>query len=201
MAERQRTCMLVFVVVGAILGGAMVGCRGSDVTPSSPSFQVPEGEGYMSWVLTSSAFEGGRSIPSRYTCDGENTSPPLSWTEPPEGTAELVLVCNDPDAPMGNWIHWVLYALPVDQGSLPPAVPNADVLLNIGGAKQGENTSGGIGYTGPCPPPGPIHHYHFRLYALDTPTNLEPGATADELREATNGHVLAQTELVGLYSR
>jgi len=201
MKDRQVPLILVFVVAGSVLGAVLIGCQSSRVAPSSTSFQRVEREEEMSWVLTSSAFENDRNIPSLYTCDGKNISPPLSWTKPPDGTAELALVCNDPDAPMGNWIHWVLYALPADQGSLPPAVPNADVLLNLGGAKQGENTSGGIGYTGPCPPPGPTHHYHFRLYALDALTNLEPGATVDELRDATDGHILAEIELVGLYSR
>ncbi len=155
----------------------------------------------MAWSLTSPAFEDGTRIPKQHTCDGENTSPELHWAKPPRGAVELALVCNDPDAPRGNWIHWVLYGLPADRTSLPGAVPHAEVLSGLGGARQGRNTAGGIGYTGPCPPTGPAHHYHFRLYALDQALDMEPGATEAELREAMEGRVLAEGELVGLYSR
>lgn len=155
----------------------------------------------MEWSLRSPAFDDGGSIPDRYTCEGENVSPELEWSEAPEGTKELALICNDPDAPAANWIHWVLYGLPAETRSLPAGVPNSETVADLGGAKQGPNTGGGTGYTGPCPPSGPAHHYHFRLYALDAGLDLGPGATESDLAAAMEGHVLAEAEIVGLYAR
>ncbi len=155
----------------------------------------------MAWTLTSSAFKEGARIPRRYTCEGENVSPPLSWTAAPAKTAELTLVCDDPDAPRGTFVHWVLYGLPATTILLPEAMPTTETLPKLGGAKQGKNGTGTVGYTGPCPPPGPMHHYHFILYALDAKLDLKPGATVEQLRKAMKEHIVGQTELVGLYSR
>jgi len=154
----------------------------------------------MAWSLQSSAFSQNGNIPSKYTCDGQDVSPPLSWPDPPANTKELALICDDPDAPMGTFTHWVLYGLGPDVRSLPEAVPTDQTVAALAGAKQGKNGFGNIGYGGPCPPRG-THHYSFRLYALDAPTNLPAGASKKDLLKAMERHLLAQAELVGLYAR
>ena len=179
----------------------LVGCSGR-TTERQPSDTGPvEEEGTMGWSLRSTAFSANAEIPDKYTCEGADVSPQLSWTSPPEGTAEIALICSDPDAPSGNWVHWVIYGIAPDRLSLPEAVPTSETLPDLDGARQGRNDFGRIGYGGPCPPPGPAHHYHFRLYALDAPTNLRAGATEAELLRAMKGHIVARGELVGVYSR
>lgn len=153
----------------------------------------------MEFTLTSSAFEPGGMIPKPYTCDGFDVSPPLRWTDPPPGTKSFALICDDPDAPVGTWVHWVLYSLPPEIRELPEGVPPQPTLP--GGGKQGRNDFRKIGYGGPCPPRGPAHRYFFRLYALDTDPNLEPGATKQDLLKAMTNHILAQAELMGRYRR
>jgi len=153
----------------------------------------------MEFILTSSAFEPGGTIPKLYTCDGPDVSPPLRWTDPPPGTRSLALICDDPDAPVGTWVHWVLYSLPPEIRELPEGVPPQPTLP--GGGKQGRNDFRKIGYGGPCPPRGPAHRYFFRLYALDADPGLEPGATKQELLKAMTNHILAQAELMGRYRR
>ena len=148
--------------------------------------------------LTSSAFADGSMIPSEYTCDGRDISPPLAWAGAPEGTAALALICDDPDAPAGTWVHWVLYDLPASTENLPGAVP-ADRVLSSGG-KQGTNSFRRTGYGGPCPPSG-THRYYFRMYALDNEVGLKPGATQNELFKAMEGHILGQGQLMGRYKR
>lgn len=149
--------------------------------------------------LTSSAFSEGAEIPQRYTCDGEDVSPPLSWTAPPQGTTRLILICDDPDAPAGTWVHWVLYGLPPDARHLPEGVPPAEVIE--GGAQQGRNDFRRIGYRGPCPPRGPAHRYFFWLYAVDIDLILDPGATKATVVNAIEGHMLAKAQLIGRYKR
>ncbi len=151
------------------------------------------------FVLTSTAFEPGKRIPTRYTCDGEDLSPPLSWKGIPEGTRSLVLVVEDPDAPRGTFVHWIIYDIPPDLPGLPEGVPRQRELEN--GALQGINDFGVIGYRGPCPPPGKPHRYFFILRALDTVLHLDPGTTRAELEEALKGHVLGETKLMGTYGR
>jgi Raf kinase inhibitor-like YbhB/YbcL family protein len=152
----------------------------------------------MPFELTSSAFAAGGSIPSRYTCDGEDISPPLAWTDPPQGTQSFALICDDPDAPVGTWVHWVLYNLPAETQTLPGAVPpDADLP---GGGQHGENSWRRLGYGGPCPPSG-THRYFFKLYALDTVLDLAAGAGKKQLLRAMEGHILAQAELMGVYAR
>lgn len=160
----------------------------------------------MTLVLSSSAFEPNRDIPAKYTADGEDISPPLHWEGVPEGTREFVLICDDPDAPTPDpWVHWVLYKIPGSIRSLPEGIPPKERLDQPPGALQGVNswhTGQRIGYRGPSPPPGSgVHHYHFKLYALDAPLDLPPGATKQEVLQAMEGHVLAQAELVGTYRR
>lgn len=152
----------------------------------------------MSINLTSAAFKDGEMIPQKYTCDGADVSPPLHWQGLPDGTRSLTLICDDPDAPMGAWVHWVLYNIPPDAAELPENVPTDRILDN--GAKQGMNDFKRLGYGGPCPPGG-THRYFFKVYALDIEIGLEPGATKAELLKAMEGHVLDEGELMGRYSR
>jgi len=153
----------------------------------------------MAFRIESPAFQTNGKIPQKYTCDGTDVSPPLVWSGAPEGTKSFALICDDPDAPVGTWVHWVIYDLPPDRRELPEAVPKTERLAN--GAKQGMTDFRRVGYGGPCPPPGKPHRYFFKLYALDTPLDLPPKATKADLLMAVNGHVLAQAELVGLYQR
>jgi Raf kinase inhibitor-like YbhB/YbcL family protein len=148
--------------------------------------------------LTSSAFQQGDPIPVIYSCDGENTSPRLTWTNPPAGTQSLALIFDDPDAPGGTWVHWVLFNLPAETRSLPEAVSPDPTLAN--GALHGLNSWGSVGYGGPCPPGGE-HRYFFKLYALDSVLDLEVGAAKEQLLAAMADHIVAEVELMGTYSR
>jgi Raf kinase inhibitor-like YbhB/YbcL family protein len=148
--------------------------------------------------LTSSAFTEGAMIPVKYTCDGQNISPPLAWTDVPGGTRALALIYDDPDAPAGLWVHWVVFNLPRDATGLPEGVP-PDQTLAIGGV-QGMNSGRRLGYGGPCPPSG-THRYYFKLYALDNALSLGSNATAKDLQAAMKGHILAETQLMGRYTR
>jgi Raf kinase inhibitor-like YbhB/YbcL family protein len=153
----------------------------------------------MTIEISSPAFEAGKPIPAQYTGDGENLSPPLEWKSLPGETKSVALICDDPDAPMGTWVHWVLYCLSPAQSSLEEGIPAKEELP--GGARQGKNDFRNIGYGGPAPPPGKPHHYVFKVYALDAEPDLKPGATKKDLLNAMEGHVLAQGRLVGTYNR
>ena len=144
-------------------------------------------------------FSEGFPVPKDYTADGQNASPPLQWGEPPAGTKSFALICDDPDAPRGTWVHWVIYNLPADVRQLGPAMPAEATLPN--GARQGTNDFKRIGYGGPAPPPGKPHRYFFKLYALDALLSLAPGATKEQLLEAMRGHQLAEGKLFGVYGR
>ncbi len=152
----------------------------------------------MAIHLSSNAFTEGAMIPQRYSCDGENISPPLFWTGVPSGTRSLALICDDPDAPVGTWDHWVLYNIPADATGLPESVPEKAVLDT--GAVHGSNSWGRIGYGGPCPPGG-THRYFFKIFALDTLLDLKSGATTSQLLETMEGHILGQGQLMGRYRR
>lgn len=152
----------------------------------------------MSLSVTSTGFTAGQPIPPVYSCHGRNVSPPLAWTGAPGATKSFALILDDPDAPSGTYVHWVVYNLPAASSGLPEAVPGRPKLDD--GSLQGTTSSGGTGYTGPCPPSG-THHYHFKLYALDAVLGLSSGATKDQLLKAMQGHVLAQGELVGTFSK
>lgn len=158
-----------------------------------------EGGETMSMTLTSSAFGMGTAIPDRHTGKGPDVSPPLAWTDPPPGTKSFALVCDDPDAPMGTWVHWVIYGIPATARDLPQGVPAQEALPN--GAKQGLNDFRKVGYNGPMPPPGKPHRYFFKLYALDTDIALGPRATKKMLEDAMKGHVLGEAQLMGTYQR
>lgn len=149
-------------------------------------------------VVKSFSFEQGTRIPKKHTCDGEDVSPPLAWTGVPEGAKSLAVICDDPDAPAGTWVHWVLYNLPAEATGLDEKVPPKETLAS--GARQGKNDFRKIGYNGPCPPGG-THRYFFKVYALDRILDLPAGATKAELVRAMEGHVLSQGSLMGTYSR
>jgi Raf kinase inhibitor-like YbhB/YbcL family protein len=153
----------------------------------------------MSITISSTAFNDNDAIPKQHTGDGANTSPPLRWSDPPEGTQSFALICDDPDAPRGTWVHWVLFNLPLESHELPEGVPTRETLGD--GAKQGKNDFGKIGYGGPAPPKGKPHRYFFKLYALDTKLDLAAGATKAQLLAAMKGHVLAEGQLMGKYQR
>jgi Raf kinase inhibitor-like YbhB/YbcL family protein len=153
----------------------------------------------MKLELTSSAFNEGQPIPMKYTCDGEDISPPLTWRGIPETANSIALICDDPDAPSGTWVHWVLYDLPANLTALNEAVTSAGSIAE--GGAQGTNDFKRIGYGGPCPPSGKPHRYFFKLYALDANLGLKQGATKDELVSAMKGHILTQGQLMGTYQR
>jgi Raf kinase inhibitor-like YbhB/YbcL family protein len=150
----------------------------------------------MSFKLTSDAFATGQSIPAKYSCIGKNISPALAWTEPPAGTQAFALIVDDPDAPMGTWVHWVLFNIPAATRSLAEGLS----VKGDGNIVAGKNSSGRLSYDGPCPPSG-THRYFFKLYALDTTLSLQSGVTKDQLLKAMNGHILAQAELMGTFSK
>lgn len=157
-------------------------------------------------AVTSSAFQDGQPIPKKFTEDGEDLSPPLAWTYTPKGTRQWALICDDPDAPTPKpWVHWVIYAIPGEIRSLPQGVEPAERLASLQGALQGKNSwpSGQtIGYRGPAPPKGHgVHHYHFKLYALDRALVLKPELTKEALEAAIEGHILGTGELIGTYER
>lgn len=149
--------------------------------------------------VLSPSFAEGAPIPDKFTCSGEDASPPLSFEEIPEAAKALALVCDDPDAPMGTWVHWVLFNLPAGTKALPEGLPKTQFALKT--AAQGVNDFGRLGYGGPCPPPGKPHRYFFRLYALREPVALKPGASRAELDAAMKGLVLAEAGLMGVFRR
>ena len=152
----------------------------------------------MAFQLTSSAFAAGQPIPAQYTCRGKDISPPLSWGEPPKGTQSLALICDDPDAPGGVWVHWIIYNLPGSTRALLEGLPTDGQLPDA--SRQGLNGWRQTGYRGPCPPSG-THRYFFRLYALDAPLNLPAGADKQQLTTAMEGHILLQAELMGTFKK
>ena len=192
---RKLITLFVFMASVAVI---MSGC-GPRPTPVPEAPAAPEKGGpAMAFELTSTAFAPGEPIPQEYTCDGEDISPPLQWSDPPQGTQSLALICDDPDAPVGTWVHWVLFNLPAQARSLPEAVPPDAELPD--GSRHGQNGWRKLGYGGPCPPSG-THRYFFKLYALDTMLDLASGASKKQVLKAMEGHILAQAELMGVYSR
>ena len=147
----------------------------------------------MTIQLTSPAFSEGGTIPKKFTCDADNVSPQLAWSGVPSETKSLVLIVDDPDAPSGDWVHWVLYDLPPELTGLAEGIKGVGV--------DGVNDFRKPGYGGPCPPRGSNHRYFFKLYALDTRLNLKPGASKADIEKAMGGHILAQGLLVGRYGR
>ncbi|MHC4985261.1 MAG: YbhB/YbcL family Raf kinase inhibitor-like protein [Planctomycetota bacterium] len=188
----RRIISIALPVAVALAAWVAIACEDSD-DPETPAM-----------TITSTAFENGQPIPTKYTGEGDDVSPPLAWSGLPDGAQQLALICDDPDAPTDQpWVHWVIYGLPPTTTALPEGVPPTETVEDPP-ATQGVNGWPGdvIGYKGPMPPPGHgVHHYHFKLYALDAALELEAGLTKAELLEAMDGHVLATGELIGTYER
>jgi Raf kinase inhibitor-like YbhB/YbcL family protein len=159
----------------------------------------PQRGATMKLELQSPDFAAGASIPKQFTCDAADISPAFTWNDPPTATQSFTLIADDPDAPVGTWVHWVLFDLPATARSLPQNVPKIEQLPD--GARQGRNDFGKIGYGGPCPPPGKPHRYFFKFYALDKKLNLPTGATKKDVERAMQSHILAQGEWMGRYAR
>ena len=151
--------------------------------------------------ITSSAFTEGQPIPKKHTGEGADVSPALTWSNLPTGVKELALICDDPDAPNGDWVHWVIYKIPASAKGLPEGVPHDPKLKEPAGTLQGENSWPSTGYRGPMPPPGKVHHYYFKLYALDAPLHAEPGLDKKALLEQMKGHILGECQLMGTYKK
>jgi Raf kinase inhibitor-like YbhB/YbcL family protein len=157
------------------------------------------GEAAMTeFKLSSPSFQNKQPIPAKHSCEGADTAPGLQWAGAPSGTKSFALICDDPDAPGGSWVHWVIYGISAGKAELPENVAKTDT---VAGMKQGMNDFGRVGYGGPCPPPGKAHHYHFKLFALDTELNLAARVSRKQLEYAMRGHILGQVELVGSYRR
>ena len=152
----------------------------------------------MSIELTSSAFSQGKAIPKKYSCKGDDVSPALAWGEPPAGTKSFALIMDDPDAPLGTWVHWVLFNIPASTRELPEAFPSDAALPD--GSVSGTSSFNKTGYGGPCPPSG-THRYFFKLYALDETLAISAGANKGELEKAMTGHILAKGELMGTFTK
>lgn len=180
--------LAIIIILLTVFCGCQ-GKRGSQETSFSGGIEME---------IKSAAFEEGGLIPSEFTCDGADVSPPLTWSSVPAGTKSLALISDDPDAPVGIWVHWVIYNIPPTETGLPKVVPGDEKLEN--GTIQGKNDFSRIGYGGPCPPSG-THRYYFKLYALDTMLDLKPGATKDQLLKAMDGKILAECQLMGKYKR
>jgi Raf kinase inhibitor-like protein, YbhB/YbcL family len=177
----------------------LAACTSSATTTSQPSaLPISESESSateatMSLTLTSDAFANGQSIPAKYSCVGKNISPALAWNDPPAGTQSFALIVDDPDAPMGTWVHWVLFNIPANMHSLQEN-------MDTSAMSAGKNSSGNMRYDGPCPPSG-THRYFFKLYALDSTLSLSPGVMKEQVLNAIKGHILAQGELMGTFSK
>ena len=185
--------IVALLAIGLLFATLLTACAASDQEVSPD--QQPSEEIAMGIQLSSSAFSEGSVIPKQYTCDGEDISPPLTWTDLPENTTSLALIMDDPDAPAGTWVHWVLYDLPGDVEEL-----QENTELAAGSGKLGKNSWGRLAYGGPCPPSG-SHRYFFKLYALDTFLELDEGVAKDELLQAMEGHILDRGQLMGTYAR
>ncbi len=179
----MRKITVIFVILILIF----TGCGGGDDSVK------------QSIELTSSAFRNGEFIPVKYTGFGKDVSIPLKWKGMPEEAKSIAIVMDDPDAPFGTFTHWIIFDIPIDKHALREGIPQKPILED--GARQGTNDFGRIGYNGPKPPAGKTHHYHIKIYALDTVLNLPPGARAKEFRRIISGHILAEGELIGLFRR
>jgi len=184
----MRLRLLIALLV-LMFGG--VGCR-------QAAAPAPQRETAMSIQITSPAFSEGNPIPKKYTCDAEDISPPLAWSGVPAGATSLALIADDPDAPVGTWVHWVIFNLPPTLTGLIEGIAKTPT---VEGGQQGNNDFRKTGYGGPCPPRGKSHRYFFKLYALDQELKLPSGASKADLENAMKGHVLAMGQLMGKYGR
>ena len=194
MRRTVQPAALLKLLAGVISLASTLSCGSMGVT-----FVAAAKGDSMPLTLSSPSFSSGGDIPKKFTCDGADVSPQLSWTESPAGTKSFALLVDDPDAPVGNWNHWTLWNLPATTRSLFEGVSKDASLPD--GTQQGKNDFRKTGYNGPCPPPGKPHRYYFKLFALDIELKLRPGAGKHELETAMKGHILAQAEWMGRYGR
>ena len=188
----RRTFLQQSASLLTLVGLSLAACN------TAPTGNPSQPQTATTMKLHSTAFSPNSLIPFQHTCDGQDISPPISWDSPPAGAKSLVLICDDPDAPRGSFLHWVLYDLPPLAHQLPSGVPKQPKLPT--GGVQGKNDFGNLGYGGPCPPSG-SHRYVFKLYALDKQLNLQPGATKAQVLKTMEGHIMATAELIGRYAR
>jgi hypothetical protein len=186
----QLLIVVAIVVVAVLLFLWHRGRGGAEPAPAGPQF-----------TLSSPAFEDGGAIPAEHTCDGRNSSPPLVWTNAPEGTVSFALITEDPDAPLGTFTHWLISEMPGTLDRLPEGIPAQDLVGAPARATQGQNEFNETGYGGPCPPRGETHHYEFTLYALSTQPEMAGGFSKLQLVAAMKGYILDRAELVGTYRR
>ena len=188
--DRYNIGKVAFLLLILCFLAMMIGCE--------PREQPPK-EGEMALLVLSPAFQEGGKIPTKYTCQGQDVSLPLTWGDPPPGIGSFSLIVDDLDAPGGVFTHWILFNIPADSRELPEAVPAQAQLAS--GTLQGKNGFGRLGYGGPCPPPGRPHRYRFTLYALDQPLDLKAGSSRKLVADSMKGHVIAQGQLTGTYQR
>ncbi len=184
---------LCLVTMAVVVASVSVSCQTKETNKAAG-----KGKEKVVFTITSTAFKHEGMIPSQYTCDGANISPQLAWTNPPDSTKSFALICDDPDAPVGDWVHWVMFNIPPETRELKEKISDDAVLPN--GARHGITDFRGYGYGGPCPPSG-THRYFFKLYALDTMLPAKEQVTKKDLLEAMKGHILEKTELMGKYAR
>jgi Raf kinase inhibitor-like YbhB/YbcL family protein len=190
MVGLKRYSTWIVACICVFLTGA---CSQQASEPSGPEDAV------TGLQISSPAFANGEQIPVNYTCDGEDISPALEWGGVPENAHSLVLIVDDPDAPTGTWLHWLIYDIPGNVDGLPEGAASNPAIARIG--SQGQNDFSKTDYGGPCPPGGPAHHYYFRLYALDELLNLPPESTRSDVEAAMKTHILAEAQLMGVYGR
>ncbi len=203
--NNYRIRIIIVLTLCMFVSLSFVACKKKELDKRKiASLEEKEGK-KMAIKITSLAFADGEMIPRKYTCDGEGISPPLEWESVPENAKSIVLISDDPDAPMGTWVHWVVYDMPSAIKELPENISTEKPLLddierlNLFG-KQGVHSGGRIGYGPPCPPSG-THRYFFKIYALDTMLNLKPGASKKKVLKAMKGHIIADGQLMGRYKR
>lgn len=190
---------MVAATIGGVGYAGASGNRGERATAENKQETTTE-DGAFS--VTAPAWENGETIPTRYTCEGENVSPALNLSSPPDGTGSFALVMDDPDAPNPPFVHWLLWDVPADAREIPEAIQASEAVDALDGAVQGANGTGELGYVGPCPPEGdPQHTYLFSLFALEEPLGLDPGAGYDEVLAALFPRALARARYVGQYER
>ncbi len=205
MSMRPTNSMTLLAASAALLAAAC--SRSAGTGPAAASASGPTGDPNMpatttKLTVTSPGFGANQPIPKKYTGDGPDYSPGLHWSGAPAGTAEFALITDDPDAPRGTWVHWVLYKIPASVTELPENIERTARPPQPAGVLQGRNSWSNFGYGGPQPPKGHgTHHYHFKVYALDAALSAGPGLTKDELLKAMQGHITGEGELVGTYER
>ena len=197
IASELLTVLLALIAIATITSGCDRAEQPGDET------ELAKAETSTAMVVVSPSFMNGQRIPDKHTVNGPDFSPELEFSDLPIGTKELALICDDPDAPRPEpWVHWVIYKIPPTAAGLAEGIPSSEKLAKPEGVLQGLNSSGALGYRGPAPPPGHgTHHYHFKLYALDAELELQPRLDKAALLAAMQGHVIAETELIGTYSR